>query len=282
MVVAAEMFVNDYLPELAYFGGDQAVTDGSGLVDTELAIVPGGESLSESNLANAIGANVLGTGRAVNRKAPVEPVEPATQILDLEKMDFLNEESVVVSEVVVDAWQAPLPTEGTTNITIATPSDDLFADFESFDSSYVLKNTSVSLTNDHLISAGFTGAVLEPEDFDGFLYKTISVGDLYGLKVEKSLITNGVKQYSKVYVVTPEELASAPEIYSVLKVRASEGLEVEVNETNEFGDRSFYMNDLRRQHVAFLTVKIGTSIYGFAYPKDYHPQVANLVHLMGG
>ena len=272
----------EYLPDIAYFDNDSELADETPIsetVDTELA------------LESALGANVLMVGnRPARVTAVVDEIEPVpvTREIVREVVDPLP----IIEEVIVvdDPFEAflepefvePVVVTEVVEIAVSDEIKDVLSDFEAFDSSYELTTTRVALTNDHVVSAGFTGAFLEPENFDGFLYKTISVGDLYGLKVEKFLVTNGVKQYAKVYVVTPEDLASTPEIYSVLKVRASEGLEVEVNEVNDFGDKSFYMNDLRRQHVAFLTVKIGTTIYGFAYPKDYHPQIVNMLTLIGG
>jgi hypothetical protein len=40
------------------------------------------------------------------------------------------------------------------------------------------------------------------------------------------------------------------------------------------------MNDTKRPGTAFLTVKLGNLIYGFSYPKEYHPQVKNLIKLL--
>ena len=63
-------------------------------------------------------------------------------------------------------------------------------------------------------------------------------------------------------------------------MRGAEGLDVTVNETNEFAQGSFYLNDVRRSEVAFLAVRVGSMIYGFSYPKEYHSQVKNLVTLL--
>lgn len=182
--------------------------------------------------------------------------------------------------------QPILGAEPTTTTAISTDPastlDYIPLDIEEFSNSYDKATTQAYISNEQVVQSGFTGAYLEPQDFDGFLFKTISIGDLYGLKVSKYEITNGEIAYAKVYVIVPEDVSTSSEIYSILKVRASEGLETEANETNQFGDGSFYMNDSRRASTVFLTTRVGTTIYGFSYPKEYHPQIKNLVDLIKG
>lgn len=179
-----------------------------------------------------------------------------------------------------DPTVSAVPTETTTEP--ASTLDYIPFDIEDFSNSYDKATTQAYISNEQVVQSGFTGAYLEPQDFDGFLFKTISIGDLYGLKVNKYDITNGETVYAKAYVVVPEDVSTSSEIYSILKVRASEGLETEANETNQFGDVSFYMNDSRRSATVFLVVRVGTTIYGFSYPKEYHPQIKNLVDLIKG
>jgi len=151
-------------------------------------------------------------------------------------------------------------------------------DFE--DDNFVATPQSVLLREDQIRSAGFANAYLETETHDGFLFKTIYINDLYDVDVQKSAIKADNAMLAKVYVFKIGPLSSLNEVYEVLKMRATEGLDIEVNETNDFGDGSFYMNDSRRSNVAFLTVKIGSVIYGFSYPKEYHAQIKNLVTLL--
>ncbi|MFA4891358.1 MAG: hypothetical protein WC604_03325, partial [Candidatus Gracilibacteria bacterium] len=131
-----------------------------------------------------------------------------------------------------------------------------------------------------IVNSGFVGAYMTEEEPDGLLYKSVSIGDLVGVSSKKYLITNGTTTFAKVYVVIVDDPEQIDEVYSVLKVRAAEGVDIEINETNQFGNASFYMNDLRRDSVAFLTVRVGSKIYGFSYPKQYHPQIKNLISIL--
>ena len=103
---------------------------------------------------------------------------------------------------------------------------------------------------------------------------------MYDVEVTKVAIKTDNTLFAKVYVFQVGGLSSVSEVYEVLKIRGTEGLDIEINETNDYADESFYMNDMRRPDVAFLTVRVGAILYGFSYPKDYHPQISNLVQLL--
>jgi len=169
----------------------------------------------------------------------------------------------------------------TTGTTLPSPQNPVSGDAGDFESSnFKPSSLNVYLNQDQLKSAGFTNTTLETEDFDGFLYKTIYTQDLKDLKVFKNVIKSADSILCKVYIIDIGPMNTPKDVYDTLKARGSEGLDVEINETNAFGDSSFFMNDSRRQNVAFLTVRFGNLIYGFSYPKEYHPQVQNLIKLL--
>jgi len=152
------------------------------------------------------------------------------------------------------------------------------SDFE--DESFTNLSANIYLRDEQVQSAGFIDAKVEKEDDNGFLFKTVYVDDLYDVEMIKSSIKGPSIVLAKAYVFKIGPMSSASDVYEILKVRGSEGLEIEINETNDFGEKSFYINDTRRQGVAFLTTKIGNLIYAFSYPKEYHVQINNLVKLL--
>lgn len=151
-------------------------------------------------------------------------------------------------------------------------------DFE--DESFAATVPSVLIREDQIRSAGFPNAILESEPNDGFLYKTIYVNDLYDVEISKYAVKTHDSLLGKIYTFSVGAFSDTYQVYEVLKSRAAEGLDIVVNENNEFGQGSFYMNDSRRSNVAFLTVRIGSLIYGFSYPKEYHAQIKNIVTLL--
>jgi len=122
---------------------------------------------------------------------------------------------------------------------------------------------------------------LEDDVHGGFLFKTIYIDDLNDVETKKYLVRTKTEFLAKIYIFRTGANTNIDEVYQVLKMRASEGLDVEVNETNDFGNGNFYINDLRRENTAFLVVKIENLIYAFSYPKNYHPQIKNLLALIG-
>jgi hypothetical protein len=96
----------------------------------------------------------------------------------------------------------------------------------------------------------------------------------------KYSIANKDTPLAKVYVFTIGPKSKVDNVYDALKMRAAEGVNSEVNATDTYGGASFFLNDTKRPSTAFVVVKIGQLIYGFSYPKEYHPQIKNLIKLL--
>lgn len=139
---------------------------------------------------------------------------------------------------------------------------------------------SVLLREEQIKSAGFVGGYIEPEDHEGLLFKTVAVDDLDDVKMDKFAIRTEDQFLAKVYVFRVGISTNVRDVYQLLKSKASQGVGVQINETNDFGVSSFYKNDSRRKGVAFLTVRIGGLIYSFSYPHEYHSQIKNLIQLL--
>lgn len=152
-------------------------------------------------------------------------------------------------------------------------------DFEDLDSTNTFINPY--LREDQLRSAGFVTANFSEEKNDDMLFKTVFIGDSKNLIKKRFIIADSALLYAKVYVFSPDASSSADLIYEFLKEKCASGSTVSINETNQFGSSSFYMNDTLRQDIAFLTVKYDFLVYSFSYPKVYHKQVSNLIKLIG-
>lgn len=199
----------------------------------------------------------------------------------------------IVSGVIDGIDMANLPTDNSTSDAeiIPAPAQDLLIpnstsgldDFEDPNfsaSSPVSAPKSVYLRDEQIKSAGFVGAYLEPEPHSGLLFKTITIDDLNDTEIEKTSIRTADQLLAKVYVFKAGIGSDINEIYQIIKMKASKGFDVVINETNDFGSNSFYMNDSRRSGTVFLTVRIGATVYAFSYPKEYHSQVKNLIQLL--
>ncbi|MBT3704729.1 hypothetical protein HOG17_03020 [Candidatus Peregrinibacteria bacterium] len=252
VVVAAETFVNKYLP--AVDGPNDGVTAEEGYN------LPSELELSDRFQSNVLGADLIGN-----------PVEEEV-VADIGLLDTTD-----VPLEIVDSSGDVFDFMSNDDSGLALSDGGTF-DIEDFSRSYDDSAGPVSyVRNDQIVNSGFIGGYLVDEETDGMLYKSIPMTDLVGIDVKKYAVTNGSTTFAKIYAIVPDNAAQVGEVYEVLKMRASETGQSTLNETNQFGSASFYMNDSRRDSVAFLTVRLGSKIFGFSYPKQYHPQVRNLV-----
>lgn len=70
---------------------------------------------------------------------------------------------------------------------------------------------------------------------------------------------------------------SAQEFYRLLQNKTKVYVDLWINETNQYGDRSFYVNHRKKPDEAFIIVRMKNRIYAFAYLKDYHPRIKTLI-----
>lgn len=265
-VVGADVFVNDVLPKYKKPSDAPSTESVFDLPDS----LPTTD-VSDFGSANIFGADVASEGiPRVSNPDIAGFTNPQDDFSQYENVDYLVGDGSPVGTLIPIA--SPISPTPSSNGSVSS------GDFE--DSNFVAFSPSVLIREDQIRSAGFSSAYLEEEAHDGFLFKSVYVDDLYDVSVSKYSVKSSDKPLAKVYVFQIGPLSSLKEVYEVLKVRSTEGLDMEVNETNTFGAGSFFINDVRRQNVAFLTVKIGSHIYGFSYPKEYHAQIKNLVKLL--
>lgn len=303
VVVSAETFVNKYLPSLTKADiSSPTSTDQLTLpkeLDLENTVADETKILSGTNSGSSmLNTELLGV-EAITPSA-VTPSTIETQSA-LQSTDTPNSQSVSGSQSSFDT-QSTIYNQSTSNTqdildlqnsfdTQSTIYDQsaldsqVFSnagtfDIEGFSGGMAEVPTGASLNNITISNSGFINANVTKESYDNMLYKTINTADLIGIKVDKYVISDDVNTFAKVYVMSFDGSTILDDTYNVIKLRASQLSDVQINETNEFGLGSFYMNDIRRSGVAFLTVKIGDKIYGFTYPKEYHPQIKNLISLL--
>lgn len=255
IVVVSEIIVNEYLPNLT----EESTADLDLTLPTSL------------DLAKTVKTDVVSAG--LNNKLGADLGDTNLTDTGEEYTDeYTDEFSEFLSEPTADS-EPTMPLAPAAN-----PNPSGLADFE--DENFAAYSTNVYLRDEQIKSAGFVGAYLENEQYDGYLFKSIPTNDLSDTEITKSLIRTADELLAKVYIFKIGIDNDINDVYQLLKMRASEGLNIEINETDDFGNNSFYMNDSRRSNTAFLTTRIGAFIYAFSYPKEYHSQVKNLIQLI--
>lgn len=143
----------------------------------------------------------------------------------------------------------------------------------------VASNSPVYLTGENIKAAGFSGT---PEDkqFTGKLFQLLDLGNFPVEKIKTvSVEQNQVLAASMTEIIVSDEI-QALQLYLLLQNKTKPYIDLSLNETNAYGDRSFYVNHAKKPNEAFLVVKIRNRIYGFAYVKFYHPELKKLITLL--
>lgn len=73
-----------------------------------------------------------------------------------------------------------------------------------------------------------------------------------------------------IYEFTLKNQQDARKLYTQIKTQAKTLTSIDVNETNQFGDNSFYLNHKAKINEVFVVTISGTSIFALAYSKQYH------------
>ncbi|PIQ77113.1 hypothetical protein COV82_06330 [Candidatus Peregrinibacteria bacterium CG11_big_fil_rev_8_21_14_0_20_46_8] len=135
------------------------------------------------------------------------------------------------------------------------------------------------LTPELILQAGI-GEKVEEELFEGKIYKLLDItatpisdATYYEMSVENIAVASISE------VVLQDEIR-ALQLYMLLQNKTKTFIDLTLNETNAYGDRSFYINHAKKPDEAFLTVKIKNRLYSIAYLKLYHSEVKKMIELL--
>lgn len=188
------------------------------------------------------------------------------------------ETSVITADNGQQTGQNQQIPDNITNVPAPTPQTPQAFPVDSTDTQ-VAATPAGKITEALISQAGFTG-VLTEKHFDGKVFQLLDI-----TKTPVSSIgyfeetVNGAPVTSVTEIILPDEIR-ALQMYVLLQNKTKTYIDLSLNETNAYGDRSFYINHAKKPDEAFLTVKIGKTIYCFAYVKSYHPQIKQLISLL--
>lgn len=271
IVVLAEIVMNDYLPNLQGFSF--ADDSGEDLADNGQASVLG--------LQNKLGTEPETESEKVSEEVTEELIEDPIDTSELSDgfLPIMAGSEDIFGGASIELDEDNINGDADSNSEVfAEAENESVPDFE--DVNYVNSSNTAYLRDEQLRSAGFIGAHLEDEPHQNNLFKTISIEDLYDTQITKLAVKTDTALLAKVYIFKVGIEADVNEIYQLILLRSTNSINVQINETNEYGSGSFYMNDPARNETAFLTVRIGGLIYAFSYPKEYHSQIKNLIKLL--
>ena len=207
-----------------------------------------------------------------------------TVTMDLAARDYFDgkqsQTSVISStdepKVVIPV--APEVKEGTT----ITPISEVISTDQSIAEVVPVVTAPVSqstVTQEIVTQAGFDGDFKE-EHFNGKVFQLLDItkNPVDGISFYE--ISQDSVTIASVTEIELKDEIRALQLYVLLQNKTKPYIDLSLNETNAYGDRSFYINHGKKPDEAFLTVKIGRRLYAFAYVKTYHPQIKRLIQLL--
>lgn len=128
-----------------------------------------------------------------------------------------------------------------------------------------------NVNSEALTMAGLKNFVVKPQPFNGKLFDQFDLSMLSYLNIiDKNVIVavdGNEKSVLRIYEFELPEKSQNQEVYDFLRAKLKDELEVKVNETNQFGLSSFFINFNEPKDDAFLVVKTRTNVYALSYPK---------------
>ncbi len=125
--------------------------------------------------------------------------------------------------------------------------------------------------NDLLPTLDIPNLKFVPENFSGQIFDVLTVNDVdpddvvYG-----RFLQNGDTQIAAAYELELPSIQAARKLYIGLKDSAKQLSTADVNETNQFGESSFYINHQSKVNEVFVVSISENRVYAFVYVKALH------------
>lgn len=150
-------------------------------------------------------------------------------------------------------------------------------------SSFLQKRTFAlqQITIDDLIKSGFQNMKFEQASFDQMLFQLLDLGTYPNLSTLRLHLSDGKNVFGILHEFEFEDSSKAALLYADLKQKIGAfAPNVTSNETNQYGDNSYYMNDKNRSGTAFPVFRIKNHLFGFSYPKASHEFFKSLIRVL--
>jgi len=137
------------------------------------------------------------------------------------------------------------------------------------------------LQEDKFVMAGLSDPSLKEAAFSGLIFQFIPFSDQAEALVHQSHLFNGEEFVGTVYEVNYPSETAAFQGYLALRQRANSLTDLgSINETNTYGDSSFYFNHDLKDKTVHLVVRSGESVYAFEYAHVNHDLFKKVVDLL--
>jgi len=188
---------------------------------------------------------------------------------------------VIAAEIMVNEYLRPYGTDGAANVFQSQQTSTPPSANQNQTAASTSNPAAGSLHADMLPKAGLQDYTLQTAQYGGKLFGRLALNDLSFIPTfESHLVKNQVARVASFYEFSTGSEQSAKEFYDLLKQRCSSEIGVILNETNSFGNGSFYVNYFEFPDKVFIVFRKGTRIFAFNYTKELHGSMTKLVGLL--
>jgi hypothetical protein len=128
------------------------------------------------------------------------------------------------------------------------------------------------------------GIKYEAINFNGKLFDLFDVKELDPDDVSLGTLSVAVGEQKTLigaaYELPFPDKTDARRFYTRIKSEAKAASDIDTNETNQFGENSFYINHQAKVAQVFLVTLKGDKVYAFAYKNEYHETMKPFLGLL--
>ncbi len=114
------------------------------------------------------------------------------------------------------------------------------------------------------------GVKLQKANYQNKLFQLISTSEIDFTETAFATLQIDQEVIGSVYEFKSRTEIDAEKAFDDMRILANSFPNITTNQTNQFGDKSFYINHLVKVGEVFVVVQRDDRIYAFAYKKDYH------------
>ena len=128
--------------------------------------------------------------------------------------------------------------------------------------------------------AGFKDNTLDILDFDGIVFNDFNMAEYNDDDHILYILLFGEEESAKITELFFPSLEISNEVYASLKAKMEQSGYFDINETNQYGEHSYFANHATEKNSVFLVVKIRERLYTLHYPAKNHNKIKNLLNLL--
>ena len=141
-------------------------------------------------------------------------------------------------------------------------------------------NPLASINEEKVKKAGFLDPTLKVGAFPGTIFDKIDFSEYNDDEhLQYQILESNINSGIITELVFPDSEIT-DNVYEILKSQIFGNPIFTVNETSQYGDKSFFANNAEEKNSVFLVVKKGNRLYTFHYPARNHNKIKNLIGLL--